>query len=121
MPTDPADPSYDEDAAREGDEAAAEENAKLLRFCQGADLLIHDTQYTAKEYGAGKVGWGHSSYEYGINVAHKARAKRLVLFHHDPNRTDAELQELELFYQEAVRGKTTLSIEMSREGKSFVL
>ena len=50
FPTDPADPNYDEDAAREGEEAAGEENEKVLRFCVGADLLIHDTQYTAKEY-----------------------------------------------------------------------
>ncbi|MGO8695292.1 MAG: MBL fold metallo-hydrolase [Rectinemataceae bacterium] len=121
FPTDPADPNYDEEAAREGEVAAREENEKLLRFCQGADLLIHDTQYTAKEYVSGKVGWGHSSYEYGINVAHKARVKRLVLFHHDPNRTDAELQELELFYQERIRGRTALEIEMAREGKTFTL
>ncbi|HTX72092.1 MAG TPA: MBL fold metallo-hydrolase [Rectinemataceae bacterium] len=119
FPTNPADPDYDEDAAREGEEAAREENEKLLRFCQGADLLIHDTQYTAKEYSAGKIGWGHSSYEYAINVAHKARIRRLVLFHHDPNRTDAELQELELFYQERIRGKTPLEIEMAREGRTF--
>lgn len=121
FPTDPADPSYDEEAAREGEIAAREENEKILRFCQGANLLIHDTQYTAKEYVAGKAGWGHSSYEYAINVAHKARVKHLVLFHHDPNRTDAELQELELFYQAKVRGKTPVEIEMAREGRTFTL
>ncbi|HOX33685.1 MAG TPA: MBL fold metallo-hydrolase [Spirochaetales bacterium] len=121
FPTDPADPSYDEEAAREGEEAAREENEKILRFCQGADLLVHDTQYTAKEYNAGKRGWGHSSYEYAINCAHKARVKRLVLFHHDPNRSDPELQELELFYQGKVRGRTGLEVEMAREGKLYTL
>ena len=121
FPTDPADPSYDEEAAREGEEAAREENEKILRFCQGADLLVHDTQYTAKEYNAGKRGWGHSSYEYAINCAHKARVKRLVLFHHDPNRSDPELQELELFYQGKVRGRTGLEVEMAREGTLYTL
>ncbi len=121
FPTDPADPSYDEEAAREGEEAAREENEKILRFCQGADLLVHDTQYTAKEYNAGKRGWGHSSYEYAINCAHKARVKRLVLFHHDPNRSDPELQDLELFYQGKVRGRTGLEVEMAREGTLYTL
>jgi phosphoribosyl 1,2-cyclic phosphodiesterase len=121
FPTDPADPNYDEEAAREGDLAAREENEKILRFFQGADLLVHDTQYTAKEYNAGKRGWGHTSYEYAINAAHNARAKRLVLFHHDPNRSDAELQELELFYQGKLRGRTGLLVEMAREGALFNL
>jgi phosphoribosyl 1,2-cyclic phosphodiesterase len=121
FPTDPADPSYDEEAAREGDLAAREENEKILRFFQGADLLVHDTQYTAKEYNAGKRGWGHTSYEYAINAAHNARAKRLVLFHHDPNRGDAELQELELFYQGKLLGRTGLLVEMAREGALYQL
>jgi phosphoribosyl 1,2-cyclic phosphodiesterase len=121
FPTDPADPNYDEDAAREGDEAAREENEKVLRFFRGADLLIHDSQYTAKEYNSGKRGWGHSSYEYAINSAHKGRVKRLILFHHDPNRSDAELQELEMFYQGKVDGKTGLSVEMAREGSLYTL
>ncbi|MBL8968565.1 MAG: MBL fold metallo-hydrolase [Spirochaetaceae bacterium] len=121
FPTDPADPQYDEEAAREGDAAAREENEKILRFYRGADLLVHDTQYTAKEYNAGKAGWGHSSYEFAINAAHKSGVKRLLLFHHDPNRSDAELQELELFYQEKLHGKTALSAEMAREGRTYQL
>ena len=70
FPTDPADPDYDEEAAREGEQAAAEENEKVLRFCVGADLLDPRTQYTAKEYLKGKIGFGHSSYEYAINACH---------------------------------------------------
>jgi len=119
FPTDPADPSYDEDAAREGDAAAADENAKLHRFMQGADLVVHDAQYTAKEYIAGKIGWGHSSYEHAINAAHKAGVKRLLLFHHDPNRSDTELQELELFYQGKLAGRSGLAVEMAREGSTY--
>ncbi|MDP3176774.1 MAG: MBL fold metallo-hydrolase [Spirochaetaceae bacterium] len=121
FPTDPADPSYDEETAREGETAAREENEKLLGFFRGADLLVHDTQYTAKEYQAGKTGWGHSSYEHAINAAHKARVKHLVLFHHDPNRGDMELQELELFYQSKLDGKTSLEMEMAREGRTYTL
>jgi phosphoribosyl 1,2-cyclic phosphodiesterase len=121
FPTDPADPDYDEEAAKEGDLAAKEENEKLLAFMRGADIVIHDSQYTAKEYSSGKVGWGHSSYEYAINAAHNARVKRLLLFHHDPNRSDAELQELELFYQAKLTGRTPLVAEMAREGTTYTI
>jgi phosphoribosyl 1,2-cyclic phosphodiesterase len=116
FPTDPAHPDYDEAIAEEGDSAAREENARIESFYKGVDLLVHDTQYTAKEYKAGKQGWGHSTYEYAINAANRAAVKTLLLFHHDPNRSDPELQELELFYQEKLRGRTALKIEVCREG-----
>ena len=119
FPTDPEDPSYDDFAATEGMLAAKEENDKIDAFIAGADVLIHDAQYTAKEYLASKLGWGHSSFEHAINAAHRTGVKRLVLFHHDPNRTDLELQELELFYQGKVGGRTSLRIEMAREGSVF--
>ncbi len=121
FPTDPADPQYDEAIAVEGDQAAREENERVSKFYAGADLLVHDSQYTAKEYAASKVGWGHSSFEYAINAANRARVKRLVLSHHDPNRSDTELQELELFYQAKIQGKTGLEIDLAREGSVYVL
>ncbi|MDR2185577.1 MAG: MBL fold metallo-hydrolase [Treponema sp.] len=116
FPTDPADPSYDEEAAREGELVAREENEKMLRFFQGAGVLIHDSQYTEKEYKAGKLGWGHSSYEHSINTANKAGVKKLIMFHHDPNRTDGQLAELEEHYRRRIRGKTAMEIMMAREG-----
>jgi ribonuclease BN (tRNA processing enzyme) len=115
FPTDPSDPSYDGEAAREGAEAAKAENEKLLRFFEGADVLIHDAQYTAPEYKT-HLGWGHSSCEHAINCAHKARVKKLILFHHDPNRTDEHLAELEKEYRSRVAGKTTVDVLMAREG-----
>jgi phosphoribosyl 1,2-cyclic phosphodiesterase len=121
FPTDPADPDYDADAALEGETAAREENEKILRFMAGADLVVHDTQYTAKEYNLNKIGWGHSSFEYAINAAHKAKVKKLLLFHHDINRTDAELTELERKYKADIRGKTSLEIQMAKEGSTHEL
>jgi phosphoribosyl 1,2-cyclic phosphodiesterase len=115
FPVDPADPSYDEEAAREGALVAKEENEKVLRFFLGADILIHDAQYTAAEYES-HLGWGHSSYEHAINSANKARVKKLVLFHHDPNRTDDQLEEFESAYRNRIRGKTNVEIMMAREG-----
>src|SRR5437016_4136917 len=56
-------------------------------FAAGADLLIHDAQYTSEEYPA-RRGWGHSTIEYVVDVAIAAGAARLALFHHDPSRDD---------------------------------
>ena len=59
----------------------------------GADLLIHDAQYTEEEY-ASRVGWGHSSIEQTWAFATQAQAKRLVTFHHDPSHDDDELDAI---------------------------
>ncbi len=116
FPTDPNDASYDEYAAVEGEQAAKEENEKLIRFFQDADILIHDCQYTQKEYESSKLGWGHSSYEHAINSAIKANVKKLVMFHHDPNRSDEQIKELEATYQGLIKDTSPLEIVMSREG-----
>jgi len=113
FPTDPADPGYSEAAAVDGEEAAREENEKIIRFFGGADVLIHDTQYTAAEFEK-HLGWGHSSFDYAIEAAIEAGVRKLILFHHDPNRTDEQLQVLEENYKSSVGGK--LEIIMAREG-----
>jgi len=112
----PDDPSYDEEAVKEGALAAQEENDKVVRFFQGADILIHDSQYTHKEYISSKLGWGHSSFEHAVNVAHKAGVKKLLLFHHDPDRSDAELELIEKKIQAAAGGKTSMEVMIAREG-----
>jgi len=118
FPMDPSDPGYNEDAAREGDLVAKEENEKILRFILGADVLIHDAQYTDKEY-PNHLGWGHATYEYAINSAHKAKVKKLIFSHHDPNRSDDDLERMEKEYQEKIRGKTSLQVMIAREGLSI--
>ena len=121
FPTDPASPDYDPIAAEEGERAALEENEKLLRFFRNADILIHDSQYTHKEYLTGKMGWGHSSFEHAINSAHKADVKKLLLFHHDPLRTDEELHKLSNHYALLIGGKTSLELEIAYEGMKIEL
>ena len=59
----------------------------------GADVLLHDAQYRDHEYGA-HVGWGHSSIGDAMQFAQKADVDKVVLFHHDPYHTDAELEML---------------------------
>jgi phosphoribosyl 1,2-cyclic phosphodiesterase len=91
---DPADPSYDELLAQEGDLAARRENSRMEAFFHDADLLIHDGQYTAAEYDSGKKGWGHSTIEHAVETAKRAAVKRLVIFHHDPLRTDSQIDDI---------------------------
>ncbi len=59
----------------------------------GADLLIHDAQYTSEEY-AGRIGVGHSSLAHTLAFAELAEVKHLVPFHHDPAHSDADLDRM---------------------------
>lgn len=73
---------------------------QLRALAEGADLLIYDAQYTPEEYrgsvGArSKAGWGHSTYVAGTELARAAGVGKLVLFHHDPQRTDAAVVDIE--------------------------
>ncbi len=69
---------------------------KLVRLARNADLLIYDTMYLPEEYsgevgGLPKTGWGHSTYVHGVELAKTAQVGQLVLFHHDPSHTDADV------------------------------
>ena len=66
----------------------------LKKLAAGADILIYDAQYTPEEYPS-KVGWGHSTWAAGAELARAAGVPQLVLFHHDPSRTDDALAQLE--------------------------
>lgn len=72
---------------------------RLVRLAAGADVLVYDAQYTPEEYagedGPSKVGWGHSTFAVGAEVARAAGVGQLVLFHHDPRRTDTQVEEVE--------------------------
>lgn len=59
----------------------------------GADLLIHDAQFSDEEY-AHRIGWGHSSIRQAFKFAALARVKQLVPFHHDPTHSDSDLDRL---------------------------
>jgi phosphoribosyl 1,2-cyclic phosphodiesterase len=118
--TDPADPSYDEAMAVEGDLVAREENERISDFYRGADLLIHDAQYTQKEYRASKRGWGHSPMEHAASSARESGVKRLALFHHEPVRCDGEMDALEdLFSSAGEEGDT--EVFFAREGMEIEL
>jgi len=60
---------------------------RFVKFIGGADLLIHDAMYTPEELKT-HAGWGHSSYVEAVELARESGAKRLALFHHEPEHTD---------------------------------
>jgi hypothetical protein len=62
-------------------------NQRIINFARGADIFIHDAQYTPEEYKT-KYQWGHSPYDYTVKVALAADVHILVLFHHDPLHDD---------------------------------
>src|SRR5437588_3482351 len=62
---------------------------KVRKLAQGADVLIYDAQYLPEEYEARKRGWGHSHWREAVNVVMESGAKELILYHHDPEHTDA--------------------------------
>ena len=105
---------------REGKQVARDENKRIEKFFSGADFLIHDTQYTHKEYESSRVGWGHSSYEHAIAAAKRAGVKRLALFHHDPMRTDAQIEEATEIYCNPDNSDDT-SVFFAREGMGIEL
>lgn len=67
----------------------------FLSFAAGADLLIHDAQYTTEDYQQTKQGFGHSTVEMATGAASAAGVQRLILFHHEPTYDDAKLDAME--------------------------
>lgn len=100
-----------------GAPAPGSEDAHHGDFLAGADVVIHDAQYTAEEYDK-RVGWGHSTLEYVTDLAQHADVRRLMLFHHDPNRSDGELDRLVERARARVAGKPgATSIDAAAEGQ----
>jgi phosphoribosyl 1,2-cyclic phosphodiesterase len=94
--------------------AAFDKNVRKL--AAGADLLIYDAQYLPEEYTAHKRGWGHSHWREAVNVAMESGAKELLLYHHDPDHTDAcidrVVQEARSFYARVRAAAEGMEIEL---------
>ncbi len=67
---------------------------RLINFCKETDLLIHDTQFFPEEYES-KVTWGHSPYNYTVQLAIRSKVQRLILFHHDPDHDDHTIDKIQ--------------------------
>jgi phosphoribosyl 1,2-cyclic phosphodiesterase len=77
----------------DGPEGLGPYHQAALDLAGGVDTLVHDAQYTAAEFPA-RRSFGHSAVEYAVGLAERAGVRRLVLFHHDPSRTDDQLDAL---------------------------
>jgi len=86
------------------------------RLAEGADLLIHDTQYTEKEYEE-RVGFGHSSVRHAFQFAELTNVKHFVPFHHDPTHND---DDLDLMFARIIKDMgASYAVTPSREGLSL--
>ena len=88
-----------------------------MGLAHNADILIHDAQYTQAEREE-RLGWGHSSVPEAIEFAQAAEVGQLVLFHHDPTRTD---HQMDLLVAEAEALGDGLKVTAAREGDVLVL
>jgi phosphoribosyl 1,2-cyclic phosphodiesterase len=92
----------------------------VLELCQGADLLIHDAQYTDDEF-AVKSNWGHCTADYAVRVAEAAGVGRLALFHHDPGRSDLAMDDLLAHARRCGEALGVHDIIGAAEGTSFLV
>ena len=94
---------------------------RIRDFIADADLLVHDSMYTEEEY-PHRVGWGHSTFSQSVRLAEEAGAKRLLFFHHDPTRSDDDLDSIvgRLKDAAAARGSDLL-MEAAMEGTQHTL
>lgn len=107
----------DNEMDRFGDQApGAPTREELTRFARGARVLIHDAMYTGAEY-MDHRGWGHSSYRDAVDLAIAADVQTLVLFHHDPERSDAALVAQLALCREMVNERNgTVEVVAAAEG-----
>lgn len=88
----------------------------MVDFVRDADLLIGDAQFTDAEC-PNRKGWGHSSAATLVDLAVQANVRRLALFHHDPGRSDAQVEEIaEACRERARRWGSGLQVFAAREG-----
>jgi phosphoribosyl 1,2-cyclic phosphodiesterase len=92
---------------------------KLIQFVKDCTLLIHDSQYTPEEYKT-RITWGHSPYDYTVNLGLKANVEQLILFHHDPMHNDEMLDNLFESAQGIVKkAGSEMALHIAREGTIY--
>jgi phosphoribosyl 1,2-cyclic phosphodiesterase len=93
----------------------------FVEFCRHADVLIHDAQYLERDMPQ-KHGWGHSLVSQACDLAAKSQVKHLVLYHHDPDRTDDELDRIQDDARRRLNGQNPrVTCTVAFEGLSLTL
>jgi ribonuclease BN (tRNA processing enzyme) len=91
----------------------------VITLSMGADTLIHDAQFTETDF---KPSWGHSTIDSAIDVAVKAQVKRLVLYHHDPDRSDDALDRIAVEAQKQTNERARgIEVLVAREGMELTI
>ncbi len=100
--------------------ALVESKKKIQRFINNLDVLIIDSVYTQSEYN-GKIGWGHNTFENTFDLAIESGVKNLYFFHHEPNRTDDELDKIVKKFRKKNKslGLPLLTINAAKENTSI--
>jgi phosphoribosyl 1,2-cyclic phosphodiesterase len=104
-----------------GLEYAHREDEKVIEFLRDAEVVIADSQYDAVEYAA-RRGWGHTCADDTALLAARAGAKRIYLFHHDPDHDDAKIESMVAHARHAVAETgSTIQVNAAREGETVRL
>jgi phosphoribosyl 1,2-cyclic phosphodiesterase len=92
----------------------------LCSFLDGVDVLIHDAMFTDEEYQT-FAGWGHSTFRDAVRLAEDAGVRKLLLFHHSPERTDAQLDAIiEQLQNDLDRRNSGLRLGVASEGADIL-
>ncbi len=92
----------------------------VLELCADADLVIHDSQYTAAEF-ENKAHWGHCTVDYAMHVAAESGARRLALFHHDPEHDDLMLDAIVRRADRQAQAMGLVEVIAASEGRTVSL
>jgi phosphoribosyl 1,2-cyclic phosphodiesterase len=95
-----------------------------LEFFKDAEVLFFDAQYGLRETWESKVDWGHSSAMIGADIARAAGVKKLVLVHHNPTYSDADLLKIQretIEYQDKDPSRLPCEVIVAYEGLTFDL
>ena len=100
-----------------GPDGLGEYHPAIMELVDGADLLIHDAQYTVDEF-VPRAHFGHSAADYTVRLGIKAGVNRLLLFHHDPSHSDDVVDQI-LAHARGLADGAEMEIESAAEGAVF--
>lgn len=99
-----------------GNDGLGDLHPAAVELAADVDLLIHDAQYTTAELPA-RSTWGHAAAQYCVSLAKHCGAKRVALYHHDPTRTDRQVQSL----RDELAAANDVAIEVATENATVVV
>jgi ribonuclease BN (tRNA processing enzyme) len=93
---------------------------QVIELCEGADLVMHDAQYTNQEF-ASMSDWGHSTDAYAVRVAIESGARQLMMYHHDPAHSDEQIDRMLTTARDIAGQDHQLEVSAAAEGMTVDL